>query len=58
MKNISNKNHVPLDDEKTKKKGNKRKNIGLLSKGQLNKRISEITRKPLQKNVKRNRNGK
>ena len=57
-KDISNKNSVSLDSEKAKKKRNKRRNIGLLSEGQWNKRISEITGKPLKKSVKRNRNGK
>lgn len=40
------------------KKENKRKNMGLLFKGQLNRKISETTGKPLKKNIKRHKNGK
>lgn len=56
---ITSKNDPDILDNKTvKKKENIRKNIGLLSKGQLNKKISEITGNPVKKNIKRNRNAK
>ena len=56
---ITSKNDPDILDNKTvKKRENIRKNIGLLSKGQLNKKISEITGKPVKKNIKRNRNAK